>query len=140
MTKDLDEYYSNIEYKSKELAIYEDNEGNYFGITPSNLLVAVQYIELNSTEYKNAEFNGLIPKDFKANEIEIDRPVPKYEITKREADKYIITTKKEKVKQVWIVANGLKIQKAYNNKEEAIKRAKEINKEIFKISGIKVVE
>ena len=136
MTKDLDEYYSNIEYKSKELAIYEDKEGNYFGVTPSNLLVAVQYVELDNTEYKNAEFNGLIPKDFKANEIEVLRPVPKYDITKRESDKYTLVDKKEKVKQVWFVANGLKIQKAYSSKEDAIKKAKEINEEIFKLCGI----
>ena len=136
MTKDLEEYYKNITYVNDKLAEYEDEEGNLIPLTPSNLLVAVQYQTLNKQEYEQAVFNQLIPKDFICNEIEIDKPVPKNEITKKDSDKFVITTIKQKAKEVWFVSNGIGIRKSYNSKEEAIQKAKEINKKIYGVCGI----
>lgn len=133
MTKDLEEYYKNINYKNKLIVEYEDKEGNYFPITPAQLFVAVQYQILNQKDYEKAVFQQLIPKDFKCNEKEIDKPIPKNEITKKDEDKNIITTIKEKVKEVWFVSNNLGIRKAYNNKEEAMQIAKEINQKIYEV-------
>ena len=138
MTKDLEEYYENIEYLDKEIAKYEDKEGNMFFVNPSNLLVAVQYQTLNKQEYEQAVFKGLVPKDIICKEIEIDKLVPKSEITHKDSDKTTITTIKQKAKEVWFVSNGLGMTKAYNNQEQAKEIANKINKEIFKVSGINV--
>ena len=138
MIKDLNEYYNNITYINEKLAEYEDDEGNLFAITPSNLLVAVQYQALNEKEYEQAVFNQLIPKDIICKEIEIDKFIPKNEITHNDKDKYTITTIKEKAKQVWFVSNSIGIRKAFNTKEEAIKTAKEINKKIYEVCKIDI--
>lgn len=138
MTKDLDIYYENISYINDKLAIYEDEEGNLIPLTPSNLLVAVQYQALNKQEYEQAVFQQLVPKDIICNEVEIDKLVPKNEITKNEKDKYTITTIKQKARQVWFVSNSLGIRKAYNNKDEALSKAKEINKKIFEVCNVNI--
>lgn len=138
MTKDLDEYYKNIKYINDRLAEYEDEEGNLFAVTPSNLLVAVQYQALNKQEYEQAVFNQIVPKDIICNEIEIDKIVPKNEVTKNPKDQYTLTTIKQKAKEVWLVSNGLGIRKAFNNKDEALKAAKEINNKIYEVCKIDI--
>lgn len=136
MIKDLEEYYKHIKYINDRVAEYEDEEGNYFQVTPSNLLVAVQYQALNKQEYEQAVFQQLVPKDIICKEVEIDKIIPKNEVTHNDKDKFTLTTIKQKAKQVWFVMNSVGIKKAYNDKEEALKVAKEINKKIFEISGI----
>lgn len=136
MTKDLEEYYSHITYINDRLAEYEDEEGNLFAVTPSNLLVAVQYQALNKQEYEQAVFNQLIPKDIICNVIEIDKTVVKSEVTKNPKDDTTLTTIKQKARQVWFVSNGLGIRKAFNNKEEALEVAREINKKIYEICKV----
>lgn len=138
MTKDLEEYYKHITYINDKLAEYEDEEGNLFAVTPSNLLVAVQYQALNKQEYEQAVFNQLVPKDFTCKEIEIDKLVPKNEMTHNDKDKYTIISIKQKAKEVWFVSNGLGIRKAYNNKEEALKVAKNINNKIYGVCKIDI--
>lgn len=136
MTQDLDEYYSNIRYINEGLAEYEDKEGNLFNLSPSNLLIAVQYKTFNKQEYEQAVFKQIIPKDIICNETEIDKVVPKSEITHKDSDKFTLTTIKQKVKEVWIISNGVGIHKAYTTKEEAINKAKEINRKIFEVCKI----
>lgn len=136
MTTDLEEYYSHITYINDRLAEYEDEEGNLFAVTPSNLLVAVQYQTLNKQEYEQAVFQQLIPKDIICKVIEIDKTVPKNEITHNDKDKFTLTTIKQKARQVWFVSNGLGIRKAFNNKEEALEVAREINKKIYEICKV----
>jgi hypothetical protein len=136
MIKDLEEYYKHIKYINDRVAEYEDEEGNYFQVTPSNLLVAVQYQALNKQEYEQAVFQQLVPKDIICKEVDIDKIIPKNEVTHNDKDKFTLTTIKQKAKQVWFAMNSVGIKKAYNDKEEALKVAKEINKKIFEISGI----
>lgn len=131
MVKDLDKFYNSLKILDKTMSIYEDKDGNYSVLPTSSLLVAVDYNEFEKNQYDVAVFNGDIPKDFKTDIKNIKKPVPKYEITKKEEDRYIITEKEAAVKPVWFVINGLKIKKAFNNKEEALKKAKEINKVII---------
>lgn len=138
MTQDLDEYYSHIRYINEGLAEYEDEEGNLFNLSPSNLLVAVQYKTFNKQEYEQAVFKQIIPKDIICNEVEIDKIIPKYEITKKPEDQYTLTTIKQKAKEVWLLSNGVGIHKAYTTKEEALKKAKEINKKIFEVCKIDI--
>lgn len=131
MVKDLDKFYNSLKILDKTMSIYEDKNGNYSVLPTSSLLVAVDYNEFGKNQYDVAVFNGDIPKDFKTDIKNIKKPVPKYEITKKEEDRYIITEEEVAVKPVWFVINSLKIKKAYNNKEEALKKAKEINKKII---------
>lgn len=138
MTKDLIEYYKNINYINDKLAEYEDTEGNLIPLSPSSLLVAVQYQTLNKQEYEQAVFNQLIPKDIICNEIEIDKPIPKNEVTHKDSDKFTITTIKQKAKEVWFISNSLGIKKACTSKEEALKIAKEINKKIYEVCKIDI--
>lgn len=139
MIKDLEEYYKHIKYINDRVAEYEDEEGNYFQVTPSNLLVAVQYQALNKQEYEQAVFQQLVPKDIICKEIDTDKIIPKNEVTHNDKDKFTLTTIKQKAKQVWFVMNSVGIKKAYNDKEEALKVAKEINKKIFEVCDIKVM-
>ena len=138
MTKDLEEYYKNITYVNDKLAEYEDKEGNLIPLTPSSLLVAVQYQTLNKQEYEQAVFNQMIPKDIICKEIEIDKLIPKSDVTHNDKDKYTITTIKQKAKEVWFVSNGLGIRKAYNNKADALRVAKEINNKIYEVCNVNI--
>ena len=134
----LEDYYKNITYKNDKIAEYEDNEGNYFPITPSDLVVIVQRNEMNEKQFEQAKFNQLVPKDFEGNDIEITTLIPKSEETGDEKDQFTLIEKKEKGKEFWLVQNRLNIRQAFDNKEDALKLAKEINKKIFEVSGIEI--
>lgn len=133
MVKDLDEFYKCTKMLDKQISVYEDEEGNYTILPTTALLVNVDHNEFEKEQYNVAVFNGDIPKDFKTEVKNIKKPVPKYEITKKPEDKYIITEKEVAVKPVWFIINGAKIKKAFNNKEEALKEAKKINKKVIEI-------
>ena len=133
MVKDLDKFYNSIKIIDKQITSYEDEEGNYNIIPTSSLLVGVDYNEFEKNQYDIAVFNGDIPKDFTTEIKNIKKPIPKYEITKKEEDRYTITEKEVAVKPVWFIINSLKIKKVFNNKEEALKQAKKINKTIIEI-------
>ena len=136
MTKDLIEFYDSIEILNKELSIYKDKDLNYSVLPTAALVVAVDYNELNKEQWNIAKFNGDIPKDFETEITMIDKPVSKYEITKKEADRYTLTTKKEGVHKVWFVMNQFKVKKAFKSGEEALELAEKINKPILdKLNG-----
>ena len=132
------EYYKNITYINDKIAEYNDNEGNYFPITPSDLVVVSQRNEMNDKQFEQAKFNQLVPKDFEGNDIEITTLIPKSEETGDEKDQFTLIEKKEKGKEFWLVQNRLNIRQAFDNKEDALKLAKEINKKIFEVSGIEI--
>lgn len=127
--ENLDDFMKKVKIISKEIAEYENKEtGTYFMIPSSYLWARVDYLELTNEELKKAIFNQEIDKtDLKYNYIESTRPAPKYETTKREEDKYTIIDAKVKVNQVWLVSNGLKYKQTFNNKEDALKLANDIN-------------
>lgn len=131
MVKDLELFYKSIKIIDKTMTKYEDEDGNYSILPTSALLVGVDYNEFESEQFKIAVFNGDIPKDFETKIKNIKKPVQKYELTKNPADKYTITDKEVAVRPVWFVLNTLGIKKAFNNKEEAIKIAKKINKKVI---------
>lgn len=131
MVKDLEKFYNSIKILDKTMSIYEDEDGNYSVLPTSALLVGVDYNELETEKYNIAVFEGSIPKDFEMKVKNIKKPVPKFEITKNPADKYTITEEEVAVMPVWFILNTLGIKKAFNNKEEALKKAKEINEVII---------
>lgn len=128
----LKEFMKRVKIISKEIAEYENEEtGSYFMIPSSYLWCRVDYLELTNDEMKKAIFNQEIDKtNLKFNYIESTRPAPKSEITKNDNDKYTIVDAKVQVNQIWLVSNGLKYKETFNNKEEALKLANEINKEL----------
>lgn len=132
MTKDLDKFYK--EYTNildENLTQYKDEQGNYSILPTSALLVAVDYNELNKQQYDIAVFNQDIPKDFITEITKVKKAVSKYDITHKEEDKFTLTEKEESVHQIWFVINQLKMKKAFNKKEDALKYAEEINHEIL---------
>lgn len=135
MTRNLDEFYKNIELKNKDFSIYKDNDHNYSVLPTAGILVAVDYNELNKQQWEVAKFNQDIPKDFESEIIEVDKTVSKYDITHKEEDKFVLTIKKEAVHKVWFVINQFKIKKAFADGKEALEYAEKINTPILKILG-----
>ena len=128
----LKEFMKRVKIINKEIAEYEnETTGSYFMIPTSYLWSRVDYLELTNDELKKAIFNQEVDKtDLKYNYIESTRPAPKSEITKNDNDKYTIVDAKVQVNQIWLVSNGLKYKQTFNNKEEALKLANEVNKEL----------
>lgn len=131
MEKDLCKFMNNIEILGKEFAIYTDNEkGVTFPLNTVHLLTKVEAMELSKQEYTIAKFQQKIEDlDYKIETIK--RPVPKSEITGKDGDKYTIVDKDVAVRKVWNVSNSVGAFKSYVNKEDALKKANEINSKIF---------
>ena len=130
MEKDLCKFYDNITIINKDLAEYADDKGNRFICNTVNCLVRVDYLELTKEEYQMALFQQKVQEgDY--NIINIKKPVPKNEITKKDEDKYTITEKEVAVRQIWNVSNAFGIVKSFTNKVDAIKLVEEKNKEIL---------
>lgn len=136
MEKDLIKFYDNITFLSKDLAKYEDEKGNYQIIPLGQLICNLTYNELDKGQLQQARFNMIVDKDQKFNIIDIITPSSKYERTKKESDRFVLESKKVAVSQVWIIQNGLKKTKSFNNKEEALKVLNEINDKILKQAEI----
>lgn len=137
MEKNLIKFYDNLTFINKDLAQYEDEKGNLQIIPNSQLLTNVSYEELTDAEMKKAKFQMLIGKDQKFEITDGIRQVDKSTITKRKEDELTIADTNVKVSRVWFVVNGLKLVKAFDNKEEAVKTAKEINEKILKVAEVK---
>ena len=128
--KDLLEFVKNITFK-KTYSKYEDEEGNYIEIPTIQLMMAVEYFKATKEEYEKLKFNKVIDKDLKFNIINEKRQVTKDTITGKKEDITTIVDKEVAVREIWFVKNTLGMIKAYNNKEDALKFAKETN-EIIK--------
>ena len=137
MTKDLDKFYKYTKVVNKELAEYKDDEGNYTLLPVTALLVSVDYNELNKQQFEIAKFNQDIPKDCITNIKKVKKAISKFDITHNEKDRFTLVEKEEDVHQVWFVINQLKIKKAFLSKDEAVKYAEDINKEILKKLEVK---
>lgn len=127
--ENLVEFMKNLKIINKEISEYYDPDKGIKYIVPSSYVWSrVDYLELTNEELKKEIFNQTMEKtDLEFNYIETTRPAPKYDITKREEDKYTIVDKKVKANQVWLVTNGLKFNKVFNNKEDALKLVDSIN-------------
>ena len=131
MEKDLIKFMENVKPINKDLSLYEDdNKGVMFYLNTVQLLTKVESLELDKNEYTVKKFEGGI-EDLEYDIIEVERPVSKYSITKKEEDKYTITNSKVAVRKVYNVSNAIGIYKSFTNKEEAMELAKDINKNII---------
>lgn len=126
--ENLEDFMEHVTVKKEMSEYYDPEKGIKYMIPNSYLWSRCDYLELTNEELKKEQFSQNIEKtDLKFNYIETTRPKPKYEITKNEADKYTITDIKVKANQVWLVSNGLKFNKVFNNKEEALELTDKIN-------------
>ena len=127
----LEEFMKNVEIFGKEFSIYEDKEkGVMFPLNTVHLLARVDYLELTKEEYISAKFQKKI-EDLDYEIINVKKPVPKNEITGKDEDKFTITEKEAAVRRIWNVSNTAGAFKSYTSKEDAMKKAKEINDKIF---------
>ena len=126
------EYMEKVNVLSKEISEYFNEKTGVRKIIPTSyLLCGIDYMELTTDELEKAKFNMMIDKDVKFETKITKRPVPKYEITKKEEDKTKIIDKDTKVYCVWNVSNSLKLKKSFNNKEEALELYDKINKPLL---------
>lgn len=137
MERDLIKFNKNITKVTKEIAKYEDEKGNYMLIPTGQLLCNVEYMELDEISYKKALFEMIIDKDVEYNKITVTKPVDKYTKTKNEKDKGTIIDAEVEVSQVWVVKNGLGLNKAYNSKEKALSYVEEINNKYLVMAELK---
>lgn len=129
--QDLRQFMECIDIKGKEVSIYVNNEkGLMYPVGTKSLLCRVDYLELQKNELEKAIFEQKVDKkEYKMYDCE--KIVPKYEITKVEADKFTLTTKKVKATHIYNVSNQLGIHTTLEDKEEAFKLCEEINSKIY---------
>jgi hypothetical protein len=131
--ENIEEYMENVTVFDKNLAEYFDKEkGVKYVIPTPHLITRVDYLELTDSEYTKAKFEQKVDNlEYKTKMV--DRPKPKYEVTKKEEDRYTIINSKVKVHEIWNVSNGLGIKQSFDNKEDALKLNEKINEPIIKL-------
>lgn len=131
MEKDLIKFMDHVEVLSKDYSKYEDlDKGIMFILNTPYLLTKVDYLELDNRQYEAELFQQKIEKlDYSKKTTK--RPVPKSEITKRDADKMTLVDKEVEVYEVWSVSNGVGVFKSFTNKEDAIIYCRENNNKIL---------
>lgn len=131
INENLNEFMNKVDIKNKSVAIYTNKEkGLIYPLSNATLLTRVDYLELTKEELEKAKFENKVDKnDYKMYDCE--KLVPKYEITKIEADKYTITTKKVKATHIWNVSNQMGIHTTFENQDEAFKLCEEINNKVL---------
>lgn len=129
--ENLKEFMDNIDIKSKQIAIYTNKEkGLVYPVSIATLLTRVDYLELTKEELEKAKFeNKVDKKDYEM--FDCEKLVPKYELTKIEADKFVITTKKVKATHIWNVSNQAGIHTTFENQDDAFKLCEEINNKVI---------
>ena len=129
--ENLQEFMSKVKIHNKDIAVYTNEEkGVQYPLGVASLLARVDYLELTKGEIEKAKFEQQIDKkEYKL--YDCTRVVSKYEITKVEADRFVLTDKKVKATHIWNVSNQLGIHTTLEDKEEAFKLGEEINKRIF---------
>ena len=131
--ENLQEFMSKIKIHNKEIAVYTNEEkGIQYPLGVASLLARVDYLELTKGEIEKAKFEQQIDKkEYKM--YDCTRVVSKYEITKVEADRFVLTDKKVKATHIWNVSNQLGIHTTLEDKEEAFKLCDEINKKVLEV-------
>lgn len=129
VNNDLEQFMEHLTILNKEMSEYCDPSKGIKYLVPNSYVYArCDYLELTNEELKKERFNQTIDKsDLKFNYIESTRPAPK------KNEPYTIIDAKVMVNQIWLVSNGLKMVKSFNNKEEALKLVDSINEPLKKI-------
>ncbi len=127
----LTEFMEKVDIKCKDIALYTNQEkGIMYPLSLAGLLTKVDYLELTKDELEKAKFEQKIEKkDYQM--YDCTRVVSKYEITKVEADRFVLTDKKVKATHIWNVSNQLGIYSTFESKEDAFKLCEEINNKVI---------
>lgn len=132
--ENLEQFMDKITILNKDLSEYYDKEKGVKYLVPNSYIwTRVDYYELTNDELKKAIFEETVDKIDGLNYINSTRRQSKYEITKREEDRWTIVNSKVKVNQLWVVSNGMKYKKTFNNKEDALKLLDKINEPLKKL-------
>lgn len=131
--ENIEEYMTKVNIQDKSISEYFDEEKGVKYIIPTTHLIArVDYLELTDTELMKAKFEQKVD-NLEYNTKMVDRPKSKYEVTKKEEDRYTIINSKVKVHEIWNVSNGLGIKQSFKIKDDALKLCDEINKQILEL-------
>lgn len=131
--ENIEEYMTKVNIQDKSISEYFDEEKGVKYIIPTTHLISrVDYLELTDTELMKAKFEQKVD-NLEYNTKMVDRPKSKYEVTKKEEDKWTIINSKVKVHEIWNVSNGLGIKQSFKIKDDALKLCDEINKPILEL-------
>ena len=128
--KNLIKFNGNIKIINNELVKYEDDEGNLKLLNIGSLLCQVQFLRVEETGKKVMLFNKEISKDMKFNK--------EFAMIPQRDEKNPLKVKEveTQVELMWKVQNGLGFSTVFNNKEEAIKYAEDINNLVLGRLGV----
>lgn len=137
MEKNIIEFNNHIEFLgSKEVCKYIDKKGNLILLPMSQLFLSCEYLELEESQFKIAIFQEEIDKELEYEKGIAIRKKDKFELTGKEKDKGTIVDTEVEVSKVWIVRNGLKLSKSYNNMKDAIRYVEDWNQKLMKIARL----
>lgn len=130
----LEEFMSNLEFGEKVIIYKNKEKGLSYPLTAPYLLCRVDKLELDSAkepagQLEKAIFEGKV-EDKKYTMHDLEKLVPKSDITKNKEDMFTMTTKKTKGAIIYNVSNQVGIFNSYENVEEAFKLCDEINSKI----------
>lgn len=140
LNENIESFMEKTNILGKDLAIYKDEEkGNIFPLGTASLLCRVEALELTNEEKTVAEFQQQIDKITGIDKVKVQRPRSKYEITKKDEDRYTIVNSDVMVYKLWNVANQLKVKQTFTSKEDAIKLCESVNKQVTEALTIKTI-
>lgn len=128
--KDLVKFNENLKYINNELVKYEDEKGNLKLLNIGALMSQVQFLRVTETGKKMMLFNKEVSKDMKFDKEFAMIP------QKDEKNPLKVKEVETQVELMWKVQNNLGFSTIFNNKEEALKYAEDINKSVLERLGI----
>lgn len=137
MEKDLILFNDKISKVTKEIVKYEDEKGNLLLIPTGNLMCKVEYLELDEIGMKKALYENIVDKNETYNKIKVNRIIDKSSKTGNRKDAGILIDSEVEVSQVWIVTNGLGINKSFKDKEKALNLAMTLNNKYLEMAELK---
>lgn len=133
--ENLQEFMDKVRIVNKDIVVYENQDrGLLYNMNLTHLLCRVDYLELEKDKLKEEIFKQKIDnKEYKMYDIE--KKVPKSEVTKDKEDLFTITTKKVKATKIYNVSNAIGIHTTFEDAEEAFKLAISINEKVYANMG-----
>lgn len=123
--KDLVEFNKNLKFINNGIVKYEDKEGNLKILNLGTLFCQVQFLKVTKEAKKIMLFEKEIDKNMEFKKEIITIPQKDNENPLKIKDVEV------QAELMWKVQNGLGMIKIFNNQEEAINLANEINEKIL---------
>lgn len=136
MEKDLILFNDKISKLTKEIVKYEDEKGNLLLIPTGNLMCKVEYLELDEIGMKKALYENIVDKNETYNKIKVNRIIDKSSKTGNKKDAGILIDSEVEVSQVWVVTNGLGLNKSFKDKEKALNLAMALNNKYLEMAEL----